>query len=216
MKPTTILLADDHAILRGGLKRILESYPEFAVVAEASTGLDAVELARKHRPDVAVVDVAMKQLNGIEATAQILQASPQTAVLILSMHGDESYVVRAVRAGASGYLLKDSVEDELIQAIRTLQKKGLFFSPAVSQAMREGYHKLRKSDTSADRYDLLTKTEKLIYQMVAEGNSNKEVGGKLNISVHTVETHRAHIMEKLDLHSVAELVLSAVRRGLVH
>ncbi|MBZ5582869.1 MAG: response regulator transcription factor [Acidobacteriia bacterium] len=213
--PVRILLADDHAILRQGLRRILESYPGFAVVAEAGTGLEAVRLAEQERPDVAVVDIAMKELNGVEATAQIRKASPSTAVLILSMHRDESYVIRSVRAGASGYILKDSVEDELIQAIHAVQKKGHFFSPAIAALVREGCSRARKPDAAADRYELLTRTEKVVYQMIAEGNSNKEIGARLNTSVHTVETHRAHIMEKMALHSVTELVLSAVRRGLV-
>jgi DNA-binding NarL/FixJ family response regulator len=209
--PTRILLADDHTILRQGLRRILESYPDFAIVAEASTGLEAVRMARLHHPDVAVMDIAMKDLNGIEATREILSASPRTAVLILSMHADERYVIQSVRAGASGYILKDSVEDELIQAIHAVQRRGHFFSPAIA-----GCSRLAKSTKPEDQYDLLTKTERIVYQMIAEGNSNKEIGVKLNVSVHTVETHRAHIMEKMGFHNVTELVLSAVRRGLVH
>jgi two-component system, NarL family, response regulator NreC len=212
--PTTILLADDHAILRQGLRRILESHDGFEVVAEACTGVEAVQLARESQPDVAVVDIGMKELNGIEATSQILRVSPGTAVLILSMHADESYVVRSVRAGASGYILKDSVEHELVEAIQTVQKRGRYFSQSISATVRAGYDQILKS-APADRYDQLTRTERVVYQMIAEGNSNKEIGGKLNTSVHTIETHRAHIMEKLGLHSVAELVLSAVRRGLV-
>ncbi len=212
--PTTILLADDHAILRQGLKRILESHQGFEVVAEACTGVEAVELAREIRPDVAIVDVGMKELNGIEATAQILRASPKTAILILSMHAEENYVVRSLQAGASGYILKDSVEDELILAIQTVQKRGRYFSKSISAAVQAGYERLRNAG-APDRYDLLTRTERIVYQMIAEGNSNKEIGAKLNVSVHTVETHRARIMDKLGLHSVAELVLSAVRRGLV-
>ncbi len=212
--PLRILLADDHAILRQGLRRILESYQGFEVVAEAATGLEAVRLAEQERPDVAVVDIAMKELNGVEATAQIRKGSPSTAVLILSMHRDESYVVRSVRAGASGYILKDSVEDELVQAIYAVQRKGHFFSPAIADVVRERCSRPGMPNAD-DRYDLLTKTEKVVYQMIAEGNSNKEIGARLNTSVHTVETHRAHIMEKMALHSVTELVLSAVRRGLV-
>jgi DNA-binding NarL/FixJ family response regulator len=158
----------------------------------------------------------MKELNGIEATAQILRVSPRTSVLILSMHRDDSYVVRSVRAGASGYLLKDSVEDELIQAIHAIRNRGHFFSAAIAQTVQEGCNRIRNSTAAADRYELLTKAQRVIYQLIAEGNSNKEIAVRLHISVHTVETHRAHIMEKLDLHSVAELVLSAVRRGLVH
>ncbi len=214
--PIRILLADDHAILRQGLKRILESRSDFTVVAEASTGLEAVRMAERHHPDVAVVDVAMKDLNGIEATGEMLRLSPRTAVLILSMHRDESYVVRSVRAGASGYLLKDSVEDELIQAIYAVERNGHFFSPAVADIVRGGASRISKSAGPEDRYDSLTRAERIVYQMIAEGNSNKEIGAKLHISVHTVETHRAHIMEKMDFHSATELVLSAVRRGLVH
>ncbi len=214
--PITILLADDHAILRQGLKRIMDGYEEFAVVAEANTGLEAVELAKEYQPDVAVVDIGMKELNGVEATAQITRVSRRTAVLILSMHREEAYVVRAVQAGAAGYILKDAVEDELIEAIRTVQKRGRYFSPAIAGAVEAACHGVGDSPESGDRYDLLTKTERVIYQMIAEGNGNKEIGVRLGVSVHTVETHRAHIMEKLGLHSVAELVLSAVRRGLVH
>ncbi len=212
---TRILLADDHSILRQGLRRILENYPDFTIVAEASTGLEAVQLAAQYKPDVAVVDIAMKELNGIEATVQILRNSPRTAVLILSMHCDEWYVIRSVRAGASGYLLKDSVEAELVQAIQTVQRKGNFFSPAIAGIVSEGYARLKALTSVEDRYELLTKTQRLVYQLLAEGNSNKEIGNRLNVSVHTVETHRARIMERLELHSAADLVLSAVRRGLV-
>jgi two-component system, NarL family, response regulator NreC len=213
--PTRILLADDHAILRQGLRRILESYPGLVVVAEARTGLEAVRSAETERPDVAVVDIAMKELNGIEATAQILRVSPRTAVVMLSMHSDESYVIRAVRAGASGYLLKDSVEDDLVQAIHAVQKGGQFFSAGIAHVVEEGYNRLKTSGAPDDRYELLTKTQRLVYQLLAEGNSNKEIAARLNVSVHTVETHRARIMETMELHSAAGLVLSAVRRGLV-
>jgi DNA-binding NarL/FixJ family response regulator len=205
-------LADDHALLRQGLRRILESRPEFVVVAEASSGLEAVELARSCQPDVAVVDVGMKELNGIEATAQILRHSPHTAVLILSMHSDERYVLRSVKAGASGYLLKDSVEEELIRAIQTVRKGRHFFSPAVAPVVQRDYP---GAENVEDRYELLTERERHVYQLLAEGNSNKEIAKRLSLSLHTVETHRARIMEKLEIHSTAELVLSAVRRGLV-
>ncbi len=213
--PTTILLADDHAILRQGLRRILESRPDFSVVAEAGSGLEAVELAVLYQPDVAVVDVGMKELNGIEATAQILRHSPRTAVLILSMHSDERYVIRSVKAGARGYLLKDSVEEELIEAIHLVARGGHFFSPAVSEVVQDGYHRLKQSTGVDDRYELLTERERCVYALLAEGKSNKEIANRLNLSLHTVETHRSRIMEKLDIHSTAELVLGAVRRGLV-
>lgn len=212
--PVRILLADDHAILRQGLRRILESYPEFVVVAEAASGLQAVEMARGVQPDVAIIDVGMPELNGIEATIQILRRSPGTAVLILSMHNDERYVVRAMRAGARGYLLKDSVEEDLIKAIQLACKGESFFSPAVAGLIQSRDSAAARAGVE-DRYDLLTERERQIYQLLAEGRSNKEIAGLLGLSLHTVETHRTRIMDKMDLHSAAELVLSAVRRGLV-
>jgi DNA-binding NarL/FixJ family response regulator len=157
----------------------------------------------------------MKELNGIEATAQILKHSPHTAVLILSMYSDERYVIRAVKAGARGYMLKNSAGDELIRAIYAVQKGQAFFSPAVARAFQNGFVRLKDAAEAGDRFDLLTDRERQIYQLLAEGNSNKEIAVRLNLSLHTVETHRWRLMEKLDLHSTAELVLSAVRRGMV-
>lgn len=212
---TRILLADDHTLLRQGLQRILESHAGMEVVAEAGSGSEAVRLAEEHQPDVAIVDVAMKELNGIEAAAQIARCSPQTAVLMLSMHTDERYVLRSIRAGARGYLLKDSVEEDLIRAIQLVQRGTAFFSPAVARVFHEGYMRRKGALEVDDRFDLLTGRERQIYQLLAEGNSNKEIAVLLGLSLHTVETHRAHIMEKLDVHTTAELVLSAVRRGLV-
>ena len=213
--PVRILLADDHAMMRQGLRHILESHADFDIVAEASSGIEAVEAARRHKPDVAIVDVAMKELNGIEATSQILKHSPQTAVLILSMYSDERYVLRAVKAGARGYVLKNSAGDELIQAITTVQKGQAFFSPAVAEIFQNGYARLKDLADVTDRFESLTDRERQVYQLLAEGNSNKEIAYRLGLSLHTVETHRWRIMEKLDLHSTAELVLSAVRRGMV-
>ena len=210
-----LLLADDHTLMRQGLRHILESNSELDIVAEASSGIDAVELAREHKPDVAIVDIAMKELNGIEAAAQILIHSPHTAVLILSMYSDERYVLRAVKAGARGYVLKNSAGEELIQAIYAVQKGTAFFSPAVARIFQDGFARLKDASDVTDRYELLTNRERQIYQLLAEGNSNKEIANRLNLSLHTVETHRWRIMEKLDLHSAAELVLSAVRRGMV-
>lgn len=212
---TRILLADDHTLMRQGLRYILESRPEFNIVAEASSGIEAVEAARHHKPDVAIIDVAMKEMNGIEATTQILKYSPGTAVLILSMYSDERYVLRAVKAGARGYLLKNSAGEELIQAIHAVEKGLAFFSPAVSEIFHDGLARLKDVHQAQDRFELLTDRERQIYQLLAEGNSNKDIANRLNLSLHTVETHRWRIMEKLDLHSTAELVLSAVRRGVV-
>lgn len=213
--PTRILLADDHTLMRQGLRHILETHADFEVVAEASSGIEAVQAARDHHPDVAIVDVAMKELNGIEATAQILKHSPHTAVLILSMYSDERYVLRSVKAGARGYLLKNSAGDELVQAILTVQKGTAFFSPAVARIFQNGFARLKDARETNDRYDLLTDRERQIYQLLAEGNSNKDIANRLGLSLHTVETHRWRLMEKMDLHSTAELVLSAVRRGMV-
>jgi two-component system, NarL family, response regulator NreC len=213
--PLRVLLADDHTLMRQGLRHILEGHPDIDIVAEASSGIEAVEAARLNKPDVAIVDVAMKELNGIEATAQILKCSPRTEVLMLSMYSDERYVLRAVKAGARGYLLKNSAGEELIQAVFAVQKGKAFFSPAVAAIFRDGYARLRDVAGPEDRYEMLTDRERQVYQLLAEGNSNKEIARRLNLSLHTVETHRWRIMEKLDLHSTAELVLSAVRRGMV-
>jgi DNA-binding NarL/FixJ family response regulator len=208
-------LADDHTLLRQGLRHILESHEDLDIVAESSSGIEAVEAARRHQPDVAIVDVAMKELNGIETTAQILKQSPSTAVLILSMYSDERYVLRAVKAGARGYVLKNSAGDELIQAVHAVQRGQAFFSPAVARIFQDGVARLQDAKETSDRYESLTSRERQVYQLLAEGNSNKDIANRLNLSLHTVETHRWRIMEKMDLHSTAELVLSAVRRGLV-
>lgn len=211
-----ILLADDHALVRQGLRRILESQSDLRVVAEAGSGSEAVELARRYEPDLALLDVGMKGLNGIEALAQLRRIVPDCAVLMLSMHADERYVLRALREGARGYALKDCVEQELIAAIATVRSGGRFFSPEVNRfVQRRANSPAGADETPDDRFELLTERERHVYQLLAEGNSNKEIAGLLSLSLHTVETHRARIMDKLRLHSAAELVLSAVRRGLV-
>ncbi|MDX1984221.1 MAG: response regulator transcription factor [Bryobacteraceae bacterium] len=211
--PIRILLADDHTLFRLGLKRVLDEYPEFQVVAEADTGIKAVDLAREHRPDIAIVDIGMKELNGVECTAQLLRQSPETAVLILSMHSDERYVLRAVKAGARGYLLKDSVEEGLVRALHLLHEGQAYFSPAVAKVLQANSD--RALPDWDDSYESLTERERQLYQLLAEGLSNKEIANRLNLSINTVTTHRARIMEKLEVRSIAELVLSAVRRGLV-
>ncbi|MBC7928553.1 MAG: response regulator transcription factor [Bryobacteraceae bacterium] len=211
----TILLADDHTLFRQGLRRIIEANPDMQVIAEASSGLEAVDLARQHRPNVAIMDIAMKDLNGIEATAQLLRQSPETAVLILSMYSDERYVVRAVRFGARGYVLKDTVEEGLIEAIQHVASGQAFFSPVVARILQEAHTRDMTGQKVDDRYETLTERERQLYHMLAEGQSNKEIANRLTLSLHTVETHRTRIMDKLDVHSIAELVLSAVRRGIV-
>jgi DNA-binding NarL/FixJ family response regulator len=210
-----ILLADDHNLFRQGVRRILETQPEMEVVAEASSGLEAVGLAREHQPDVAILDIAMPELTGIEATAQLLRQSPKSAVLILSMYSDERYVMRAVRAGARGYLLKDTLEEGLIEAVQNLVNGQPYFSPSIQRILQEAHARDLLGQKVDDRYELLTERERQLYHMLAEGQSNKDIAARLNLSLHTVETHRTRIMEKMGVHSIAELVLSAVRRGIV-
>ena len=213
--PTRILLADDHTIMRQGLRQILEHEADFEIVAEAGSGLEAIEQAQEHQPDVAVMDIAMKELNGIEATAQILKRLPETLVLILSMYSDERYVARAVKAGARGYVLKNSAGDELIRAVQAVRGGATFFSPSVAKVFRNGYSRLKDTAEAEDPFENLTERERQVYQLLAEGNCNKDIANRLDLSLHTVETHRWRIMEKMSLHSMAELVLNAVRRGMV-
>ena len=211
-----ILLADDHALFRAGTRRILEEQADFEVVAEAASGLEAMEMAISVKPDVAILDIGMKSLNGLEAAAQIAARAPHTALLFLTMHCDERYVCGAVRAGARGFLLKDSVEQGLIEAVRKVYGGSAFFSPAVASILtRRSQLGPGQRKTTEDALERLTERERQIYLLLAEGHSSKEIAAKLSISVHTAETHRSRIMEKLGLHGIAELVLSAVRRGLV-
>ena len=214
MAPLRILLADDHTVVRQGLRKVLEERPEWQVVAEAGDGREAVRLAEQHKPDVAVVDVAMPLLNGIEATRQITRRTPQTKVLVLSMYPDEAYVTQMLKAGATGYLLKDSADVDLLEAVQAVSQGKSFFSPAVARLMSDDYARQR-GENAVDRYESLSEREREIFQLVAEGKANKEIAALLFISPSTVETHRARIMEKLDLHSAAEIVLYAVRRGVV-
>jgi DNA-binding NarL/FixJ family response regulator len=214
MTALRILLADDHTVVRQGLRKVLEERPEWQVVAEAGDGREAVRLAEQFRPDVAVLDVAMPLLNGIEATRQITRRAPQTRVLVLSMYSDEAYVTQMLKAGATGYLLKDSADVDLLQAVQAVSQGKSFFSPAVARLMSDDYARQR-GENAVDRYESLSDREREIFQLVAEGKTNKEIAALLFISPSTVETHRARIMDKLDLHSAAEIVLHAVRRGVI-
>lgn len=210
-----IVLADDHTIVRNGLRVLLERQPDFAVVGEASNGREAVDIAEQQSPDVVLMDVAMPTMNGIEAAARITAAMPKTAVIILSMHSDESYILRALKAGARGYLLKDSAESDLIQAVRAVAEGKAFFSPAVSKVIAEDYIRQVQQRGAEDPYDLLTARERELLQLIAEGKSAKEIAGLLNLSFHTVDTHRGNLMQKLNLHSIPELILYAVRKKII-
>lgn len=219
IKPITgvvrILLADDHTVMRAGLRLLLERHENFEVVGEAADGRAAVEIAAEQKPAVVVMDVAMPHLNGVEAARQILSKNPDTAIVMLSMHSDESYVLRSLKAGARAYLLKDSAEADLIAAIQAIVEGRSFFSPGVRALLKEDYiYRLQKFGAD-DTYELLTAREREVLQLVAEGRSNKEVAGLLGLSLYTVETHRTHILQKLNLHSVPELILYAVRKGII-
>jgi DNA-binding NarL/FixJ family response regulator len=215
MKPIRILLADDHTVMRTGLKLLLERQPDFEVVGEACDGRETTALAANLKPDVVVLDIAMPQLSGLEAARHINASAPRTGIVILSMHSDESYVMRALKAGARGYLLKDSAEADLIGAIRAVVDGKAFFSPAISKMLAEDYVREMRLRGAEDSYELLTNREREILHLLAEGRSNKEVANMLNLSLYTVETHRSNILEKLNLHSTPELILYAVRKGVV-
>ena len=209
-----LLIGDDHTLMRQGLRKILEERPDWEIVAEAGDGRTAVRHTLALQPDVAVLDIGMPLLNGIEACAQIVRKLPGVQVLILSMYSDEAYVTQAVRAGARGYLLKDSAGADLIGAIAAVAAGKSFFSPPVAKVVLDDYAR-RLADKGMDRYDSLSEREREIFQLVAEGHSTKEIAEMLSVSPTTVETHRAHILQKLDIHNTAELVLYAVRRGVI-
>ena len=210
-----ILLADDHKVLRSGLRRILEEQSDLEVAGEAGDGREAVEMAEALQPDIVVMDIGMPLMNGIEATRQILHRNSGMHVLILSMYSDENYVVQVLRAGARGYLLKDSAEDELIDAVRTVHGGLPFFSQRIAKMLVGDSMQRLRDEGASDTYELLTPREREVLQLIAEGKSNKEVAAALFVSPTTIETHRARIMDKLDLHSTAEIVLYAVRKGIV-
>jgi len=205
-----IILADDHAIVRQGLKLILSAHEDLHVVGEAANGREAVELAQRLKPDVVLMDVAMPELNGIEATRQMIAANPRTRVLVLSMHKEALYVREILRAGARGYILKDAIDKELVEAVRSVAQGDGYISPAVSGALLSDY---RQNVT--DPLDLLSSREHEVLRLIAEGKTNKEVASQLNLSVYTVDSHRGKIMEKLNLHSTGDLVRFAMKHGLV-
>jgi DNA-binding NarL/FixJ family response regulator len=209
-----VLLADDHAIVRRGLRGLLESAGH-TVVAEASDGLDATRLCEEHRPDMLSLDIGMPRLSGIEVAARAQKMDRPPGVIILSVHGDESYIMRALGAGARAYLLKNSTDEDLIPAVRAVAAGKPFFSPAVAAVLIEDYVRQMQQRGIKDSYELLTDREKEVLQLLAEGRSNKEVATLLDVGLSTIETHRANLMQKLNLHNTAEIVLYAVRKGLI-
>lgn len=210
-----VVLADDHALIRGGLRALLERNQDIQVVGEANDGRELVKLVEELQPDIVVADIGMPNLNGNEAAQQITAKHKSVGVIMLSMHSDEAYVLRALKAGAKGYLLKESAESDLIAAIRAVHQGKAFLSPAISKLLVEDYIRMLRDKNIEDSYDLLSPREREILQLVAEGKSNKDIAGILNVSPYTVETHRANILQKLNLHSVPELILYAVRKGVI-
>jgi two-component system, NarL family, response regulator NreC len=210
-----VLIADDHGVVRKGLRLLLEQYPELVVVGEAANGREAVTMAATLSPQVVVLDVAMPILNGIEAAEQILKVNSQVGVILLTMHADESYVLRALHAGVKGYLLKESAEEDLLSAIKSVANGKPFFSKAINEVLLEDYMRVLKQQGLSDTFDLLTAREKEVLQLLAEGRTNKEVATLLDVSPYTIESHRTNLMQKLNVHNTAEIVLYAVRKRLV-
>lgn len=215
MNPVRIVLADDHTIMRHGLRLVLERQADFTIVGEANNGREAIDVVMRENPDVAVMDIAMPLLNGIEAAKRIAEERPKTAVVILSMHSDESYILKALRAGARGYLLKDSAETDLIQAIRAVCAGKAFFSPAVSRVLADDYLRQIRQQGVEDPYELLTARERELLQLIVELKSTKDIATLLGISPRTIDTHRGNLMQKLNVHSIPELILYAMRKGVI-
>jgi DNA-binding NarL/FixJ family response regulator len=210
-----VLLADDHGVVRKGLRLLLEQYSELEVAGEAVNGREVVKLAAELSPDVILMDVAMPLLNGIEAAEQIRKSNAEIGIIMLTMHADESYVLRALNAGVKGYLLKESAEDDLLRAVKAVSQGKPFFSPAITQTLLEDYMRVLKQEGLSDTFELLTPREKEVLQLLAEGKTNKDVAAILDVSLYTVESHRTNFMQKLNLHNTAEIVLYAVRKNLV-
>jgi DNA-binding NarL/FixJ family response regulator len=214
-KKIRVLLAEDHILVRQGFRRILEDDPGITVVGEARTGLEAIEQCKELKPDVVVMDLSMPELGGLEATAEVLKANPQIKIVILSMYSNEAYVRKAFELGAKGYILKNAIEVDLTRAVMALAEGQAYFSPGISHIVLESMKAGTFQGTSQDPYEKLTLREKEVLQLIAQGKSNKEIATLLNISVNTVAVHRARVMETLNLHRTAELVLFAVKKGLI-
>ena len=215
MKKVRLLIADDHKIFRQGIIKLLNEEPDLQVVGEAADGREVVKKATELKPDVILMDIAMANLNGLEATKQIKKVLPESKIIMLTMHKNEEYVLQSFQAGASGYILKEGAVEELVSAIRSIHADKSFLSPTVSKTLVDAY--LRKMETGKTEtpFDLLTDREREVLQLIAEGFTNREVAKQLYISVKTVEAHRAHIMQKLNIHDIAKLVKYAIQKGLV-
>lgn len=214
-KKIRVFLADDHVLVRQGFRRMLEDDPRIAVVGEAGTGLSAMEQCRELKPDVVVMDLSMPDLGGLEAAAEILKLNPQIKILVLSMHSNENYVRKAFEVGAKGYMLKDAIEVDLTRAVTALAAGESYVSPGISGLVIEGLKSGSFQEPGKDPHDRLTLREKEVFLLIAQGKSNKEIATLLNISVNTVAVHRARVMDTLGLHRTAELVLYAVKKGLI-
>jgi DNA-binding NarL/FixJ family response regulator len=212
-KITRVIIADDHQLVRASLKSLLADFHEIEVVAEASDGREAFNLIATHRPEIVLMDISMAGLNGLEATRQIVKEYPHVRVIVLSMHADERYVLQALRAGASGYVLKGAAPSELELAISAVARSEIFLSPAISKHVIDAF--LNRTGAGTDLLDNLTPRQRQILQLIAEGNSSKQIAHLLDSSVKTIESHRAGLMERLDIHDVAGLVRFAVRNGVV-
>ena len=210
-----VLIADDHPLIRSGLRALLEREGEFQVVGEAASGYEAVELASLHKPDVVLLDVGMPRLSGIDAAQHISEKTPGTRIVMVSMHSDEGYVLRALKAGALGYLLKASPEADVLAAVRAVAAGHAWFSPAIAKILVEEYVVEARRRGVEDSYDLLSLREKEILQLLVSGKSNREIADMLHVSPSTVETHRNNVFQKLHVHSLPELILYAVRKGLI-
>jgi two-component system response regulator NreC len=209
-----VLLADDHGIVRRGLRSLLEE-AGLSVVGEAADGLEAIRLCEEHRPDLLIVDIGMPKMSGIEVATRAQKLDRPPGIIVLSMHADESYIIRALAAGARAYLLKDATDEDLLPAVRAVASGRPYFSPAVTSLLIQDYVRTLQKRSLTDSYHLLTDREKEVLYLLAEGRSNKEAATLLDLGLSTIETHRANLMQKLNLHNTAEIVLYAVRKGII-